>query len=213
MMKKLQGMMPALMTVLGFLIIGYRGVIEFMTNEHLDVKVAIGISCIIYAVWLSYESRVTRGEVAKEVSPHDKFSMEFCAVVKIGLLATFFWPPMTVDTARMVLGFSLAVMGIGIRAWGIGTLGSLYSHRIRTPERVVRTGPYGIIRHPAYLGTALAHAGFTLVFLNPASAAMLALWIFAVWLRVFMEEKAMAENAEYAAYKKVVRSRVFPGIW
>lgn len=212
-MKRIQGMMPALMTILGFLIIGYRGTMEFMNNEQVDVKVAIGISCLIYAVWLSYESRVTRGEVAKEISPHDKFSMEFCAVVKISLLATFFWPPMTVDTTRMILGFNLAVAGIGIRAWGIGTLGSLYSHRIRIPERVIRTGPYGIIRHPAYLGTAVAHAGFTLVFLNPFSFGMLMLWIFAVWLRVFMEEKAMADHEEYSAYKKVVRSRVIPGIW
>lgn len=212
-LEKIYGLMPAIMTVLGFLIIGYRIVVEFMTNPSLDVKIAIALSCVIYAAWLTFESRVTRNEAGKDLSSHDKFSMEFCAIVKICLLLTLFYPPMDVTLPRAIAGFALAISGILLRTWGIKTLGTHYSHRIREPEDVIETGPYARIRHPAYLGTAVAHAGFVVVFLSCASLTALLAWLFAVWLRIHLEEKALKDHVKYSAYKDRVPAKIIPLIW
>jgi protein-S-isoprenylcysteine O-methyltransferase Ste14 len=81
-------------------------------------------------------------------------------------------------------------------------------------HRVVDTGPYGVVRHPGYVGMITA---------IPLSALVLGSWIgFALAVvysalmlrRVVFEDAFLRSNLEgYAQYAARVRYRLIPGIW
>jgi protein-S-isoprenylcysteine O-methyltransferase Ste14 len=71
-----------------------------------------------------------------------------------------------------------------------------------------------VIRHPAYLGTFVAHAGLVLVFPSVgAAAALLLLWLPAVVLRAAVEDRFLLGHGEYATYARNVRYRLVPGVY
>ena len=48
----------------------------------------------------------------------------------------------------------LFAAGVAFRLWAVFTLGRFYSHsvRLRRDHRIVESGPYRFVRHPAYAG-------------------------------------------------------------
>jgi protein-S-isoprenylcysteine O-methyltransferase Ste14 len=88
--------------------------------------------------------------------------------------------------------------------------------RIQTARdhRVVDSGPYAIIRHPAYAGLALFFAALPLSLgslwgLVPGGAAIALLLI-----RTTLEDRTLQrELPGYAAYAQRVRFRLVPGVW
>jgi protein-S-isoprenylcysteine O-methyltransferase Ste14 len=78
---------------------------------------------------------------------------------------------------------------------------------------VVSRGPYGLVRHPAYLGELLMvlscfAAGPTALGLLPLAFA-----VPLVVLRIRAEEHALQTSAEYGVYATRVRWRLLPGVW
>jgi protein-S-isoprenylcysteine O-methyltransferase Ste14 len=78
----------------------------------------------------------------------------------------------------------------------------------------VRSGPYRLVRHPAYLGTLAGHLGFVLVF---GHWFPLVVWI-GVFVptairRILVEEPLLLELDGYAKYAAGVRYRLVPGLW
>ena len=94
-------------------------------------------------------------------------------------------------TARPVLfvGVALMLAGVALGAWAWRTLGSAR----RRGVLAVR-GPYGVVRHPQYLG--LLMAGLGLLLLRPRPEGLLPLGILAValWLLACREEARMEED-------------------
>jgi protein-S-isoprenylcysteine O-methyltransferase Ste14 len=111
-----------------------------------------------------------------------------------------------------VAGIVVCLLGLGFAAWGVHGLGAAL-----TPEpeplpdtSLVESGPYGLVRHPIYLGVVVASTGWTLAW----SSWTLAL-IVGIVLAIFFEAKASAEERwlrarfpGYAAYAHRVRRRV-----
>ena len=81
-------------------------------------------------------------------------------------------------------------------------------------QKVIETGPYSIVRHPMYLGSAVMYI-FSPLALGSAWAVIPALLMVPVLVaRIISEEKLLtAELPGYAEYKQKVRFRMFPGIW
>jgi protein-S-isoprenylcysteine O-methyltransferase Ste14 len=167
----------------------------------------------LYVGWMAWESRVSVAELGREEANLDRGSMEVAAAAKVALLLaallgggfTALWPG--------ALGIALLILGIAVRTAGVRALGEHYSHRIRIPTQVVETGIYGWIRHPAYAGTLLAHAGIPLIFCNPWAAGAFALgWFPAVVYRTLLEDRALREDPGYADYM-TRRKRWIPGVW
>lgn len=209
----LQRAAPLLFTILGGLCIGGIGLFRIWNDPKSPMLYAIALFALTYVGWMFFESRVTRGELEREQAPADKSTMELAAVIKIFMLASFFVVAADPYIERCIIGFVVAWIGILLRAWAIVTLGKEYSHRIRIPAEIKSNGPYRWIRHPAYLGTFLAHAGFVFVFLNNYSAFMLFLWAVVVWIRVRVEEKFFANHDPYQIYSRVVRFNIIPFLW
>ena len=115
------------------------------------------------------------------------------------------------------LGIAIVLAGVALRAWAILSLGRYFRREvtIEAGQRLVRRGPYRILRHPAYTGIFLIFAGFGLAFGSWVSAAVALLIVFAGILpRIRVEERALAQafDADYTDYASST-ARVLPHVW
>lgn len=115
------------------------------------------------------------------------------------------------------LGVVLVLAGVALRAWAILSLGRYFRREvtIEPGQRLVRRGPYRVLRHPSYTGILLSFAGLGLAFGSWVSAAVAVLILFAGMLpRIRIEERALAQafGADYTDYAKST-ARVLPHLW
>ena len=139
----------------------------------------------------------------------------------------FFWLPYLVvwlrpgpsigpSPAMVWLGLMLAAGGIVFALWAMATLGEHYdlTLEIHGGHRVVRDGPYRIVRHPIYTGLALHSIGAMLATGNVLFIVGTFLVTFPVFvLRARTEERLLREElgAEYDRYAREVPMLV-PGL-
>lgn len=205
---------PILVTVFGFVFIGALAIARLCELADSKVFVAALAAFLLYVGWLLWESQISVRETENHEGDVDRGTMEFAAFAKVSVLVAALLPESASLPLVAVAGLGCMLAGIAIRMSAIRTLGEHYGHRIRRASRVVTDGPYRVIRHPAYLGTLLAHVGFVLVFPNAWSiAALFALWLPAVLVRTVLEDQFLRATPEYDAYAGRVRARLFPGLF
>lgn len=115
------------------------------------------------------------------------------------------------------LGVALVLAGVALRVWAIVTLGRYFRREvtIEPGQRLVRRGPYRLLRHPSYAGILLAFAGLGLAFGSWVGAAVAVLVVFAGMLpRIRVEERALEQafGADYVDYANST-SHLLPHIW
>ena len=113
------------------------------------------------------------------------------------------------------IGFTTFLAGIAYRLWAIKTLGKYYSHIVREIDahKIVDSGPYRHIRHPAYAGMILANLGVVIFFFNLITLILfLLILIPAIILRIIIEEKTLFRIGGYVEFAQN-RQRLIPGIW
>jgi protein-S-isoprenylcysteine O-methyltransferase len=120
-------------------------------------------------------------------------------------------------TATGAIGLSFLIIGILIRGSAIRGLGEYFTGlvQIKDDHILIRTGPYKLIRHPAYTGALLAHLGLGLSLSNWFALGLSTMPFIAVALyRIRVEEQAMAEafGSEYVAYSQTSK-RLIPGVY
>lgn len=140
-------------------------------------------------------------------------------------------------TFAFVFGTSLAIMGGLIRWWCYRTLGRFFTFQlsVREGQHIVTTGPYSVIRHPAYtagmveiIGILILH-GSTNSWLRHSGVldipgvpvivvawlAEIALLMISVVFRVSQEDQLLrsAFRGEWERWAKAVRYRLIPGIY
>ncbi|MBI4509979.1 MAG: isoprenylcysteine carboxylmethyltransferase family protein [Deltaproteobacteria bacterium] len=205
---------PLLLTVFGLATIGSLAAYRLFWLEHGLGRVLGLLSFGTYLAWLGWESQISVRELGKDEASHDRGTMEMCAAAKLLTLLSAFAGGGQIRPSFTIVGLILMLSGILLRASSIRLLGNAYSHRIRQADPLHDDGPYRLLRHPAYLGTLVAHAGFVLVFLNAYSlTALLLLWTPAVVIRTVVEDRFLLGTPDYRAYASRVRSRLLPGIW
>lgn len=117
----------------------------------------------------------------------------------------------------LVLGMAIALAGIGVRGWGVATLGRYFQREvvIEAGQTLVTTGPYRWVRNPAYAGSLLTIFGVALMFGSWVGAAAGTLIAFLALLpRLRVEEAALtgAFGDAYRAYAART-ARLIPGLW
>ncbi|MFF4186474.1 methyltransferase family protein [Streptomyces sp. NPDC001691] len=118
--------------------------------------------------------------------------------------------------ARLVV-LLVAWAGAGLRLWAIVTLGRFFRGTVHVQQdhRVVRSGPYRWVRHPAYSGIALAGLALGVTLDNAAALLVLAAGgALALGYRIRVEEKLLSEalGTAYREYAAGTR-RLIPGLW
>ncbi|MET0305615.1 MAG: isoprenylcysteine carboxylmethyltransferase family protein [Solirubrobacterales bacterium] len=117
----------------------------------------------------------------------------------------------------LIVGLLVMCSGVALRYWSILTLGRFFRFvvDVQDDHRVITSGPYRLVRHPAYTGLVLIQLGFGIATGNILSAAIcLAVPIIGLIPRIQHEEEALegslgAEYRGYAAHTK----RLIPLVW
>jgi protein-S-isoprenylcysteine O-methyltransferase Ste14 len=172
---------------------------------------------VMYVLWLCYEIAVTKTGTGQESREADRGTREFYGIAQalVILSALMFEETWTGPGPAHAIGLALFASGIAFRVWAIRTLGDYYAHVVRTVDghRIVDTGPYRLLRHPAYAGNLVAHAGVVLFFMNSATLFIF-LFVFlpSIIARIRVEEKALMTVEGYAVFARG-RKRLVPFAW
>ncbi|AYK14814.1 MAG: methyltransferase family protein [Methanosarcina flavescens] len=112
-------------------------------------------------------------------------------------------------------GASLALIGTGLRVWGMRTLGQYFSVHIeiKNNHQLVEKGPYKFIRHPAYAGNILQAVGVPLILNAYLTLSISAVLVFLFLYRLKREEEVLVREVKgYENYTKRTY-RLIPKIW
>jgi protein-S-isoprenylcysteine O-methyltransferase Ste14 len=141
----------------------------------------------------------------------DPVALVACAAA-IGTLVALRHPGSEVGTPLVLAGELVALVACGWLLASVMTLGRCFGV-LPEVRGLVTTGPYGLVRHPVYLGELGAVAGLVLAAPTSWNAAMgLGFWV-AQSLRMRLEERALTEEfPEYRDYAERT-PRLIPYSW
>ena len=117
--------------------------------------------------------------------------------------------------ATFLFGALLLVLGLGFAVWARRHLGQYWSGHVtlKPGHRLIRTGPYALVRHPIYTGILLALLGTAIAVdeVRGVVAILIATESFVRKLRI--EERWLTEEfgTEYEGYRREVKALI-PGV-
>lgn len=171
----------------------------------------------IYLLWMIYEIFVSNNDVKQKT-----FRSDYGTQLLYGsshaltiLSALWFQPIWTKFGLYHIFGFIIFIFGISFRIWAIRTLGQYYSHAVRKVEghKIIESGLYKYIRHPAYSGMLVAHVGLTIFYFNYITLAILLFLLLpSIVFRIIIEEKTLYGIDGYQEFA-VNKKRILPYIW
>ncbi|MFI0508353.1 protein-S-isoprenylcysteine O-methyltransferase Ste14 [Streptomyces canus] len=189
-----------------------RGLLDFSDPWH---RLA-ALLAALQVVWLTLETWTTVRSSQSTESATDRGTLYVYGTARTATLVAACLGAGDDQTYRpWLLALPVVfVAAVGLRLWAIRTLGRFYSHRVRVlgDHQIVRSGPYRVVRHPAYLGMAVAHIAYVLFFLNTYSAAALMVLLTALAVRILIEERTLLTLPGYSDYAATHR-RVIPWVW
>lgn len=115
------------------------------------------------------------------------------------------------------VGIAVMLIGILLRQWAIHVLGKFFSTKVSIikSHRIVKDGPYSIIRHPSYTGGLLIIIGLGLAMRTWAGTLLIIILSgVAYYYRINLEEKALRAEfgKEYEEYAKKTK-RLIPYVF
>jgi protein-S-isoprenylcysteine O-methyltransferase Ste14 len=119
--------------------------------------------------------------------------------------------------AALVLGVSLGLAGVALRASAMSTLGRYYSltPQAEREQAVVTGGPYALIRHPGYAGILLSLIGLQLIAGTWVALVSILLVLVPLPVRIRIEEQLLIRQLgkPYEDYEHRTPYRLVPGIY
>ena len=98
--------------------------------------------------------------------------------------------------ASVAAGMAIALAGEALRIWAAG--------HIDKGREVTRSGPYKLVRHPLYLGSAIIGVGFMIAVRKPWVAALVTAYLGTTYLAAMRSEEGHLDekfDGAYAAYR------------
>ena len=184
------------------------------TDSFVNVDI---VFVMVYLSWIFLEFKVAKREVNQGTKTSDFGTCELYAMGQAGTFLSALWFDSMWAGPHIahLCGFIIFVSGICYRLRAIKVLGRYYSHIVREVDehRIIDSGPYRFIRHPAYTGMIGANFGITVYFLNWATLFIfLFVLIPAIVLRILVEEKTLFKIQGYSEFARN-RKRLFPALW
>jgi protein-S-isoprenylcysteine O-methyltransferase Ste14 len=176
---------------------------------------------IAFEIWLVVRDRVSgRGNTTKDRGTR---YYNFAAIV-VGITVAsvlngdsrFFFPGGRAY-APFWAGFGIMMLGFGLRIWAVATLGASFRTTVEThsSQRVVRNGPYRLVRHPSYSGLIVMCCGYGIALMNWLSLLIaVVLPLVALLYRIRVEESVLVSSIglEYKEYQSQTK-KLIPWLW
>jgi protein-S-isoprenylcysteine O-methyltransferase Ste14 len=210
---------PLIMAVLLMALIGLL-LLYRVTHQNIWIHSIANFDIVfasIYLAWILIESKISKEELNKGNKTSDYGTCELYAIGQAAVFLSALWVTSAWHSPNLFhfIGFTIFLTGIAYRLWAIKTLGKYYSHMVREVEahKIVDSGPYRHIRHPAYAGMILANWGVIIFFFNLVTLILFLLVLIpAIILRIIIEEKTLFSIDGYGKFAQK-RQRLIPGIW
>jgi protein-S-isoprenylcysteine O-methyltransferase Ste14 len=198
-----------LRTLLAVTVVALAGAV---VAQAIGGRFAAATYVIAYLAWVLSEARITVGKPTQSAAENRTLVPYAAARVVTAVTAAYSEPVASLVVSIVPAGVFLA--GVTLRSWAIHELGAQYSHRVvRISESgLICSGPYRVLRHPAYAGMLLANIAFVSYFASPASIGALTLLTAAILWRVRVEEGVLKLSPEYREFAST-RGRFLPGVW
>jgi len=146
--------------------------------------------------------------------------------IALGIMAAFFLSPLeylffATFQSRIVwieaIGVGLVILGSILFVWARRTLGEYYSGHVsvKKEQKLAQSGPYRIIRHPAYAGYLFMALGLSLGYSSLLGfVSTLFILLPAAVYRIRVEDRMLAEHfgTQFEKYARKTK-RLLPGIW
>ena len=117
------------------------------------------------------------------------------------------------DRGRALISPSLsnliAIAALLVSVWARLSLGRNMGF-VPAQREIVTTGAYRFVRHPIYTGLILSYLAVLLRIYSPRNATLLAIAVFWMLVKSFVEESFLRADSQYAAYMTKVRARWVP---
>jgi len=167
---------------------------------------------VMFVLWQSSEFVLNMQR--RSASPTERDRKSFLVLVlaigiavSLAFASALLLPTLVIPWTRsvFVVGICCVLAGTALRRYAVATLGRYFTVDVATEasQPVIDTGPYRLVRHPAYSGLLLSLVGFALALGNWASlATMLVLPSAAFTYRIAIEEAALLSTLgdPYARY-------------
>lgn len=123
----------------------------------------------------------------------------------------------TLPSLMFWIGSVFIIAGIILRVYSVLTLGKFFavSVQVSLEQKIIQTGPYKYIRHPAYSGSILSLLGIAGAFRSLIGIVGTLTIIAVIYgYRIKIEEKVLESNfkTSYQEYKEHTK-RIIPYIW
>jgi protein-S-isoprenylcysteine O-methyltransferase Ste14 len=121
-------------------------------------------------------------------------------------------PPQPLSTPLYIICLLLTIGGFALMIWAAIRLGRSISI-LPEARRLVTSGPYALVRHPLYVGEAIAVTGIAMQYAWPWSFVILGVQCTFQFFRVMYEERVLQKAFPvYAAYAKET-ARLIPRVY
>ena len=173
----------------------------------------VGLAWVVFWIYWFISAWKTRSPLKRKQSrwPWLLFALLFGFWV---LFFSVFSPDYPVQRAipdTLVIGLSgtiITLLGLGFAVWARVHLGKYWSSMpaIKVDHKLIRTGPYSLVRHPIYTGILFGIAGTAIIIGEPLGLiAFILILVVSLW-KIRMEEKYLQEEfgEDYVRYKKEV---------
>lgn len=137
-----------------------------------------------------------------------------CIACILCLLGVGDW---TASRVVFAVGIAVLITGLALREWSHRALGTFHQALVTVQEEhdLVTSGPYRLLRHPMYAGSAVAFLGVGLALGTWPGLMVVFLGTLPPMVRrIRVEERALehALGEKYASYASD-RARMLPGVW
>jgi len=110
------------------------------------------------------------------------------------------------------IGFMLQVGGVVLSLVALLCLGKSFGI-VAADRGLVTSGPYGVVRHPAYAAYLVSELGFLVQNFSAFNVVLLTgVWILQI-SRIIAEERLLSKDSLYAEYMSLVTKRLIPAVW
>lgn len=123
----------------------------------------------------------------------------------------------TVPATLQAAAFIVFAFSMALPVWAIA-VNRFFSPVVRIQSErghhLIRSGPYGFIRHPGYAGMLFGSVGGALAIGSWLGVAPMLFFAGLILRRVMIEDRFLRENLKgYMEYGREVRWRLVPGLW